>query len=88
MRTNQNPLTVYTSKNCPFSKQLISFLYENEIPFENIDISLSKEHIDESFGISGVLSTPIVVLKSDSGRQMILNGWNEENKQILLNRLI
>ncbi len=80
-------IKIYTSKNCPFSKQLKDFLYEREAPFEEIDISNDKDKIDECFRVSGSLSTPVIVVKSLEERALILNGWNEESQSLILNLL-
>ncbi len=87
MKNKQVNIRIYTTKNCPFSRQLKSFLYEHEAPFVEVDISNDKDKIDECFNISGSLSTPVIVVNNSEERAIILNGWNEENKSLIINLL-
>ena len=88
MKNNQIYIKIYTTKNCPFSKQLKDFLYEHEEPFEEVDISNDKTKIDECFELTGLISTPVIVVNNSEEHTLILNDWNEENKEILVTALL
>ena len=87
MNNNQANIKIYTSINCPFSKRLKEFLYEKVFPFEEIDISNDKKMIEECFEISGVITTPVIVVKYSSDRSLVFNGWNQENKFLIMDLL-
>lgn len=75
-------LTIYTAKNCPFSKRLKDFLYSEEIPFQEI-VADSAEKINNLKHISGDTETPVIVLDDGSSSQ-ILHGYTENEKNRLL----
>jgi|GEM_PF-6712972 len=75
-------LNIYTTKNCPFSKQLKDFLYAYGIPFDEIKADLNKENAQKLQERDPKLRTPVIEI-SDSSKPEILVGWNEENKKVL-----
>ncbi len=75
-------ITIYTTRNCPFSKRLRGFLYDHAIPHEEIDIGKDKLSVDMFFAKTGRVSTPVIVVEH-RGRSLLLKGWNQESETIL-----
>lgn len=83
---NQKHLIIYTSQNCPYSKRLKSFLYQNGIPFEEINASKSPKEAILLQQIDENLRTPIIKIPKE-GKYQIFIGWNEENKERVIKDL-
>ncbi|MDG5789506.1 glutaredoxin family protein [Evansella sp. AB-P1] len=58
-------ITVYTSKGCSYCKKVIEILEENEVAFEEKNISLNVDHFKE-WKDKEVLGTPATFYKGDS----------------------
>ncbi len=80
-------VTIYTSKNCPYSKRLKDFLYEKGIPFEEIRADESKENADKLSQLDNELRTPIIQLTSKDKIEILL-GWNEDNKRKIFDLIV
>ena len=83
MKNSQPNIKIYTTKNCPFSKKMKDFLYDNELVFEEVDIGTDKDKIEECFNVSGVISTPVLVVTNSLMRTLALSGWNEDNRNLI-----
>ena len=53
-------ITVYSTQACPFCMRLKQFLKENNIDFENIDISTNAEKTQEMVERSGQMGVPVI----------------------------
>lgn len=53
-------VVVYSTPACPYCMKIKEFLKENNIDFENIDISSAQEKIDEMVKKSGQMGVPVV----------------------------
>ena len=76
-------LIIYTGNNCPYSKRLKDFLYNIGMPFEEKIVNNNLKITNELQMLDKELRTPIMKITSE--KEEILIGWNEENKQKLLN---
>lgn len=72
-------IKIYTTKNCPFSKKLKDFLYDEGISFEEIKVDENKAQAEELYKIDQTLRTPVIILGKDSNKKVLI-GWNETNK--------
>lgn len=73
---------VYSTPTCPYCVTLKQFLKENNIEFEDIDVSLSqnKEALDEMTKKSGQMGVPVVDINGE-----IVVGFDKEKISELLN---
>lgn len=53
-------VVVYSTPTCPYCIKIKEFLKENNIDFENIDVSSGQEKIDEMVKKSGQMGVPVV----------------------------
>ena len=51
---------VYSTSTCPYCNKLKSFLKENNIPFENIDVGENREAAKEMVQKSGQMGVPVI----------------------------
>jgi glutaredoxin-like YruB-family protein len=74
-------IKVYTTPNCPYCHQLLEFLKENKVIFEEIDVSKNQSAAEEMVKISGQFGVPVIIF----GKKMIV-GFNEEEIKKLLKK--
>ena len=72
-------VTVYSTSTCPWCIRVKQFLTENNIPFDNYDVSSDQAKAEEMIQKSGQMGVPVV----DIGGEIIV-GFNKERiKQAL-----
>lgn len=70
---------VYSTPNCPWCAKVKEFLKENNIDFENIDVSEDIESAREMVAKSGQMGVPVIDVKDN-----IIVGFNEPKLRELL----
>lgn len=53
-------ITVYSTSTCPHCKRVKSFLKENNVTFDNIDVSENQEKAKEMVEKSGQMGVPVL----------------------------
>lgn len=66
-------IKVYSTPTCPYCKLVKDYLYEQKLPFEDIDVAANGEAAKEMVKISGQMGVPVV----DVNGQIIV-GWNKQ----------
>jgi glutaredoxin-like YruB-family protein len=51
---------IYTTPTCPFCKMTKKFLSENDVQFEEVDVTASKENAKEMIEKSKQRSVPVI----------------------------
>jgi len=70
---------VYSTATCPYCIRAKQFLTENNIPFENIDVSANETAADEMVAKSGQMGVPVLDIEGE-----IIVGFDKERiKQAL-----
>ncbi len=64
---------VYSTPTCPYCNKLKSFLKENNIDFEAIDVSNDQEKAQEMIKKSGQMGVPVLDIEGE-----IIVGFNKE----------
>ena len=64
---------VYSTPTCPFCVRTKQFLKENNIDFEDIDVSANQEKVQEMVQKSGQMSVPILDIEGE-----IIVGFDKE----------
>jgi len=72
---------VYSVPTCPYCKQVKEFLKEKGIPFEDIDVSESREKAQEMIDKSGQMGVPVIEI----GGELIL-GFDKDKIEEALNK--
>lgn len=70
---------VYSTPTCPYCKMAEQFLTENNIPFENIDVSVSQPAAQEMIQKSGQMGVPVL----DIDGQIVVGFDKGKIKQLL-----
>ena len=79
MATN---ITVYTKTGCPWCNGVISFLDENNIQYEERNVSENKAFYDQMVDISGQTKAPVI----DMGGEVLADTDREELEEWLRER--
>jgi glutaredoxin-like YruB-family protein len=74
-----NKILVYSTPACPHCVRLKQFLAENKINFENYDVSVDHDKVDEMFKKSGQMGVPVM----DIDGQIIIGFDKEKIKSAL-----
>jgi len=56
---------IYSTPACPYCIRTKQFLKENNIEFEDIDVSEDEKKIEEMIKISGQMGVPVVVIDGE-----------------------
>lgn len=66
-------IKVYSTPTCPYCIRLKQFLKENNIPFENVDISVDQVQAAEMIQKSGQMGVPVLDIDGE-----IIVGFDKE----------
>ena len=66
-------VTVYSTATCPFCIRAKQFLKDNDINFENIDVSSDQEKVQEMIKKTGQMGVPVIDIEGD-----IIVGFDKE----------
>ena len=72
-------VTVYSTSTCPFCIRAKQFLKDNNIAFENIDVSENQEKAQEMIKKSGQMGVPVLEIDG----QIIVGFDKEKIKETL-----
>lgn len=56
---------VYSTKTCPYCHRAKEYLTQKGIPYEDIDVSASKEAAEEMVNLSGQMGVPVIVVDNE-----------------------
>ena len=58
-------VTVYSTPTCPYCVRVKQFLKENNVDFEDIDVSINQEKAEEMVQKSGQKGVPVIDIESE-----------------------
>ena len=53
-------ITVYSTPTCPYCIRVKQFLKENNVAFQNIDVSSDQAQAEKMISISGQMGVPVI----------------------------
>src|SRR5450830_1588126 len=72
-------ITVYTIKDCAFSKQEKEYLNTNKLTYEEKDLEANKSFLTEMLAISNNFAgIPVTRVEKDDGSISVLKGFTKE----------
>src|SRR3989339_1642504 len=72
-------ITIYTIKDCAFSKQEKEYLNTNKLVFEEKDLEINKDFLTEMLAVSNNFAgTPVTRVEKDDGSIAVLKGFTKE----------
>ena len=72
-------ITIYTIKDCTFSKQEKEYLNASKLVFEEKDLETNKDFLTEMLAISNNFAgTPVTRVEKDDGTISVLKGFTKE----------
>lgn len=72
-------VTVYSTPTCPFCVRAKQFLKDNNIEFENVDVSTSQDKAQEMVKKSGQMGVPVLDIDGE-----IIVGFDRERIEKVL----
>ena len=72
-------VVIYSTPTCPFCIRVKQFMRENDIAFEDIDVSANPEKAQEMIKISGQMGVPVIYIDGE-----IVVGFDKERIKELL----
>ncbi len=73
-------VAVYSTPECPYCIRVKQFLKDNNIEFENIDVSTDQEKTEEMIKKSGQMGVPVLDINGE-----IITGFDKEAIKKVLN---
>lgn len=70
---------VYSTPGCPYCKMVKQFLQDNNIIFEDIDVSANQAYAEEMVEKSGQMGVPVIEIEGD-----IIVGFDKEKIKSVL----
>ena len=70
---------VYSTPSCPYCIRVKQFLQENNVPFENFDVSADQQKSEEMVKLSGQMGVPVLDIEG----KIIVGFDKEEIKKAL-----
>ena len=58
-------VTVYSTPTCPYCVRVKQFLKDNNVEFENIDVSANEAKADEMINNSGQMGVPVLEINGE-----------------------
>ena len=59
---NPHTVKIYSTPNCPYCLRAKAYFDSQGISYENIDVSISREGLEEMVKISGQMGVPVIVI--------------------------
>jgi len=75
-----NKVKVYSTPTCSFCLRLKQYFKDNNIVFEDVDVSANQEAIEEMFTKSGQMGVPVIDIDGE-----IIVGFDKERIKGILN---
>ena len=69
---------VFSTPTCPYCKMVKDYLDENNIKFENIDVSTDQKAAKELVDISGQMGVPVTVIEKEDGKKQTIIGFDKD----------
>ncbi len=72
-------IKVYSTPTCPYCKMVKEFLSSKSVEYQDIDVSVSQESLDEMISVSGQMGVPVVVIGDE-----VIRGFNKDKIESLI----
>ncbi len=59
-------ITVYSTKTCPHCVRAKEYLKENNIEFEDVDVSADQDKAREMVALTGQMGVPVIVIDGEA----------------------
>lgn len=75
----EKKVRIYSTPTCPYCSRAKQFLKENNVEYEDIDVSANQDKVQEMFQKSGQMGVPVLEI----GNEIIVGFDKEKIKQSL-----
>lgn len=77
-------VVIYSTPTCGYCRLAKQFLTENNIAYEDVNVSVDEARAAEMVQLSGQMGVPVIAITQDGGSQEVLVGFQQERLQELL----
>ncbi len=77
-------VTIYTTPTCGFCKMTKAFYKENNVQYNEVDVSTDQEKANEMIQKSGQMGVPVNVVTDEAGKEEIVIGFDRARLAKLL----
>ncbi len=75
---------VYSTPTCHFCHMIKDFLKENNISYEDIDVSTDEAKAKEMVDKTGQMGVPVTIIIKDDGKEDVIVGFSQNRLKELL----
>jgi glutaredoxin 3 len=75
---------VYSTPTCHFCHMIKDFLKENNISYEDIDVSTDEAKAKEMVDKTGQMGVPVTIITKDDGKEDVIVGFSQNRLKELL----
>ena len=75
---------VYSTPTCHFCHMIKDFLKENNISYEDIDVSTDEAKAKEMVDKTGQMGVPVTIITKDDGKEDVILGFSQNRLKELL----
>lgn len=63
---------IYTTSTCQYCKATKQYFKDNNVDFEEIDVTTDENAQAEMIEVSGQMSVPVILVETENGRELVL----------------
>lgn len=71
-------VVIYSTPSCSYCKMAKSFLSENNIDFQEIDVSVDQQAAESMVEKTGQLGVPVIIVVAEDGNETTLIGFERD----------
>lgn len=76
-------ITVYSTPTCPYCKMAKEYFKENNVEFEDVDVSAEEAKGKEMVEKSGQMGVPVIIVDKD-GKEEVIVGFDQAKLEALI----
>ena len=77
-------IKVYSTPTCHFCHMIKDFLQENNITYEDIDVSTNETKAKEMIDKTGQMGVPVTIITKDDGKEDVIIGFSQNKLKKIL----
>jgi glutaredoxin 3 len=78
-------IKIYSTPTCHFCLLAKDFFKQNNLSYEEIDLSAEPSKVEEIISKTGQMGVPVIIITKDDGQEEIIIGFNPNKLKEILN---
>lgn len=71
-------VAIYTTPTCGFCKMTKAFFKENNIAYDEMDVSVDQAKVEEMVKKSGQMGVPVTIITDEKGNEELIIGFDRD----------